>query len=81
ITFENTGNTNVLFVEGEQCESKGKKCKKLYGFRLYSGAVKTLDVPYNKSVEYTYDIGGQLITKTFAEKEDAKTYQEVQKKN
>ena len=76
ITFENLGNTNVLFTKGLQCKKGRKNCKEIHGFRLYADNIKTFDLPYNGPAEYTYDIGGQLITKTFAQRQDIETYKE-----
>jgi hypothetical protein len=70
IEFKNEGNTNVLFLEGKQCRKNGKDCKKISGKRLYADAVWTKKLPYKTPVEYTYNTGGKIITRTFGKKSE-----------
>ncbi len=53
--FENTGNTNVLLREGRQCptpETPAEDCALLGSKRLYPGNAWSVDLPFDREVEY-----------------------------
>ena len=54
LLFENQGNSNVLLLNGEQCDLSGEVCEKLTSRRIYAGNQWQLDLPLNGAV--TYDI-------------------------
>lgn len=66
ITFTNTGNSNVILRNGEQCKdaSKDAKCVEIpTGGRLYAGQSLTFDLPGNgKLVKFgMYDGSGETV--------------------
>ena len=69
LSFENKGNTNVLLREGKQCpdgESQdSEKCESLRGKRLYPGNSWSVELPYNKPVDYQISVGTKNSIKTF----------------
>jgi P pilus assembly chaperone PapD len=67
ITFENTGNTNILLRKAKQCSKDDpSECKDLAGKRLYANAPKyTQELPYDNEVEYTYSIGDKIHSKIY----------------
>ena len=69
LSFANKGNTNVLLREGKQCaknkSADSDECKSLRGKRLYPGNSWSLELPYNKPVEYQISIGTKNSVKTY----------------
>ncbi len=69
ISFSNEGNTNVLLREGKQCpkgtSSKPEDCESLRGKRLYPGNQYSVELPFNRSVEYQMSIGTKNLVKTY----------------
>lgn len=69
LAFENKGNTNVLLREGKQCPDGAAKdsedCKRLNGKRLYPGNSWSIDLPFNKAVDYQMSIGTKNSVKTY----------------
>lgn len=59
ITFENSGNSNVLLSDGRQCKTDTEEeCQELTSRRLYAGNTWELSLPYDAPVSYsvrTYD--------------------------
>jgi len=49
ITFENTGNTNLLLRKMLQCNAEGEDCEELRPNRLYAGEVHQIDLPLQGS--------------------------------
>ena len=69
ISFTNKGNTNVLLREGTQCPnskvSDPDECESLRGKRLYPGNSYSVELPYNRPVEYQMSIGSKNIVETY----------------
>jgi len=69
LSFENKGNTNVLLREGKQCPNgvsqDSEKCQSIRGKRLYPGNSWSVDLPYNKPVDYQMSVGTKNSIKTF----------------
>ena len=69
ISFQNKGNTNVLLREGKQCPdgeaSDSEKCARLAGKRLYPGNSWSVDLPFNKAVDYQVSVGTKNSVKTY----------------
>lgn len=69
LSFENKGNTNVLLREGKQCPKgvaqDSEKCESLRGKRLYPGNSWSVELPYNKPVDYQISVGTKNSIKTF----------------
>lgn len=69
ISFQNKGNTNVLLREGKQCPdgvaSDSEKCERLAGKRLYPGNNWSVNLPFNKAVDYQMSIGTKNSVKTY----------------
>jgi P pilus assembly chaperone PapD len=69
MSFVNKGNTNILLREGKQCPensaSDSDECENLRGKRLYPGNRWSVELPYNKPVEYQMSIGTKNSVKTF----------------
>ncbi len=69
LSFANKGNTNVLLREGKQCANNNPtnsdNCESLRGRRLYPGNSWSVELPYNKAVEYQMSIGTKNSVKTF----------------
>ena len=69
LSFENKGNTNVLLREGKQCpdgaSDDSENCKRLNGKRLYPGNSWSVDLPFNKAVDYQMSIGTKNSVKTY----------------
>ncbi|MCB1692521.1 MAG: fimbria/pilus periplasmic chaperone [Pseudomonadales bacterium] len=54
VTFQNTGNTNVLLSEGKQCRpDDATQCEDLASRRLYAGNTWTLDLPFDAPISYS----------------------------
>ena len=52
--FSNTGNANVFLFEGQQCNPDNKsECSKIPGFRLYSGNIRSVELPYDTSLSFS----------------------------
>ncbi len=69
IFFENKGNTNVLLREGKQCPEgvadDSEKCERLAGKRLYPGNSWSVDLPYDKAVDYQMSMGTKNSVETY----------------
>lgn len=69
LSFENKGNTNILLREGKQCpdgvSNDSESCERLGGKRLYPGNSWSVDLPYNKAVDYQMSIGTKNSVKTY----------------
>ncbi|MFK7815440.1 MAG: hypothetical protein AB8B92_03810 [Gammaproteobacteria bacterium] len=69
LSFENKGNTNILLREGKQCpegaSNDSEDCKRLNGKRLYPGNSWSVDLPFNKAVDYQMSIGTKNSVKTY----------------
>lgn len=69
LSFENKGNTNILLREGKQCpddvSNDSESCERLGGIRLYPGNSWSVDLPYNKAVDYQMSIGTKNSVKTY----------------
>lgn len=69
LSFSNKGNTNVLLREGKQCpeneSTNSENCESLRGKRLYPGNSWSVELPYDKAVEYQMSIGTKNSVKTF----------------
>ncbi len=69
LSFMNEGNTNVLLREGKQCpkgsSADDENCESLGGRRLYPGNSWSVELPYNKAVDYQMSIGTKNLVKTF----------------
>ena len=69
IFFENKGNTNILLREGKQCpdgaSNDSESCQRLTGRRLYPGNSWTLELPYNKAVDYQMSVGTKNSVETY----------------
>lgn len=69
MSFENKGNTNVLLREGKQCpdgvDSNSEKCQRINGKRLYPGNNWSVDLPFNKAVDYQQSVGTKNSIKTY----------------
>ncbi len=69
LSFANEGNTNVLLREGKQCATSksthSDECESLRGKRLYPGNNWSVELPYNKPVEYQISIGTKNSVKTY----------------
>lgn len=69
LSFHNQGNTNVLLREGKQCpkgsSADDENCESLGGRRLYPGNSWSVELPYNKAVDYQMSIGTKNSVKTF----------------
>lgn len=69
LSFENKGNTNILLREGKQCpdgvSNDSESCERLGGKRLYPGNSWSVDLPYNKTVDYQMSIGTKNSVKTY----------------
>lgn len=54
ISFSNTGNTNVLLSDGQQCAPSGVgDCEELTSQRIYAGNSWDLDLPYDGPVSFS----------------------------
>lgn len=49
LTFNNRGNTSVLFYNGQQCDQQQNNCKSIPGLRVYAGTDVTIQLPYPDS--------------------------------
>jgi len=69
LSLQNKGNTNVLLREGKQCPDgvaqDSEKCESVRGKRLYPGNSWSVNLPYNKPVEYYMSVGTKNSVKTF----------------
>jgi len=69
MSFENKGNTNVLLREGKQCpdgnSSNSNNCERIGGKRLYPGNSWSIELPFNKAVDYQMSIGTKNSVKTY----------------
>lgn len=69
LSFENKGNTNILLREGKQCpkgaSNDSEDCKRLNGKRLYPGNSWSVDLPFNRAVDYQMSIGTKNSVKTY----------------
>lgn len=69
LAFENKGNTNILLREGKQCPAgaadDSENCKRLNGKRLYPGNSWSVELPFNKAVDYQMSIGTKNSVKTY----------------
>jgi fimbrial chaperone protein len=52
LTVKNTGNSNAVLHEGEQCDAAGKACKKITGKRLWPGQEWETTLPYDTEVTF-----------------------------
>jgi len=64
LTLRNTGNSNVLLVDGKQCDTS-RKCADLPTTRLYAGTTWSVDLPSEGQVEYRLQSGGPVYTQKF----------------
>lgn len=54
ISFNNTGNVNVLLSDGKQCASSDQsQCEELTSRRLYAGNTWNLDLPFDAPVSFS----------------------------
>ncbi len=54
ITFSNTGNTNVLLSDGQQCNPADKSdCQELTSNRIYAGNSWELELPFDAPVSFS----------------------------
>jgi P pilus assembly chaperone PapD len=53
LTLRNTGDTNALLLQGEQCAPSGAPCRDLPTRRMYAGNSWTLDLPYATQTTWT----------------------------
>lgn len=53
IRFSNSGNTNVLLSEGEQCQDGEESCQDLPSRRLYAGNTWEHELPFDAPVSYS----------------------------
>ena len=66
IIFRNSGNTNAILQNGQQCHPKDKnKCEVLSGRRLYAGNTWEFKPPYSGPVTFEVDDGKGVKTQTF----------------
>ncbi len=69
LSFVNEGNTNVLLRQGTQCpkgaSQNADECETLRGKRLYPGNKWSVELPYDKPVEYQMSVGTKNSVKTF----------------
>ncbi len=68
LSFANEGNTNVLLREGKQCPSSSTDsddCESLRGKRLYPGNNWSVELPFDKPVEYQMSIGTKNSVTTY----------------
>lgn len=66
--FRNDGNTNILLREGRQCPSDKaaeEDCAALGSKRLYPGNEWTLDLPYDRPLEYYIGIASASSVQTW----------------
>lgn len=61
VTVKNTGNTNALLGDGQQCDSSGKNCKQLPVDRLYAGNTWTFTAPASSPVTFVAAYGSSAI--------------------
>ena len=52
LTVKNTGNSNAVLHEGEQCNASGGDCKKVTGKRLWPGDTWETELPYTTKVAF-----------------------------
>jgi P pilus assembly chaperone PapD len=64
LTIENTGNTNILFQNGKQCDA-ANNCTTLPVMRAYAGTTTHIDLPRDASIVYSVWDGTETIEKTF----------------
>lgn len=66
LTFNNTGNSNILLHNGEQCDSNNENCKELKAKRVYADTSFTFDLPYNNNeVKFYLKFGEKNKLETF----------------
>lgn len=54
LTFTNSGNTNYLLFDGEQCNPVDlNECERIPDHRVYAGNTWTVDLPFDAPVRYT----------------------------
>ncbi len=53
IRFSNTGNTNVLLSDGQQCNGADDTCEDLPSRRLYAGNAWEQELPFDAPVSYS----------------------------
>lgn len=63
-TVTNTGNSNVLFQNGKQCEAS-ENCKLPPVLRVYPGQTANVELPYDGDVTYSIWDGNESVDKTF----------------
>ena len=66
--FENTGNTNILLREGKQCETDStppEQCTILQGKRLYAKDKWSVELPFDRPVEYYQVIGNKNLAEVY----------------
>ncbi len=64
LTIQNTGNTNILFQNGKQCDA-AKECKVLPVARVYPGATDTVTLGTDAPASYSVWDGGMTSEKQF----------------
>lgn len=52
LVVKNNGNTNVVLMDGKQCDSNGNNCKELPVKRIYAGQTWEQTLPYSTPVTY-----------------------------
>jgi len=52
LVVKNNGNTNVVLMDGKQCDSNGDNCQELPVKRIYAGQTWEQTLPYNTPVTY-----------------------------
>ena len=66
LIFNNTGNSNILLHNGEQCDSNNENCKKIKDKRVYAGTSFTFNLPYNNNeVKFYLKFGEKNKLETF----------------
>ena len=61
LTINNTGNTNILFQNGKQCD----KCKLPPVIRAYAGQIAEVILPLDQPVNYEVWDGKDTVEKKF----------------
>ena len=61
LTVHNTGNTNILFQNGQQCAAPHEKCLVPPAVRVYPGMTAETNLPYGTPVTYSIWDGSQSI--------------------
>ncbi len=61
----NTGNTDVIFQNGKQCETGDTNCKTPNGLRVYPGTTAQVELPFDQPVLYAIWDGKDTVEKTY----------------